>query len=109
MSIVSLSLWLPVGRVNFFNVSDDQELLHRQSGTSELKCSPRMDHHPNLQVSIMRRLLEVLPAFYGSEDISLYEQSVETRRGYASDKGYSHTSPGPRLPGICEPAQASGQ
>jgi hypothetical protein len=77
MSIVSLSLWLPVGRANFFNVSDDRELLHLQSGTSELKCSPRTGHHPNLQVSTMRRLLEVLPVYYGYEDISLYEQSLE--------------------------------
>jgi hypothetical protein len=78
MSVASMSLWLPVGRANFFNVSDDRELLHRQSGTPELKCSPKMGrHHPNLQVSTMRRLLEVLPAFYGYEDISLYERSLE--------------------------------
>jgi hypothetical protein len=61
----SQSLWLPVGRANFFSVPEDREFVHLPNNSNEITCSAGLEHHPNLQVSTMRRLLEVLPAFYG--------------------------------------------
>jgi hypothetical protein len=72
---VSLSLWLPIGRANFFSVPEDREFLHVPYGASRLKCSAALDHHPNLQVSTFRRLLEVLPASYGYDATAVCESA----------------------------------
>jgi hypothetical protein len=78
---ISQSLWLPVGRANFFSVPEDREFLHASESENELQCSTALDHHPNLQVSTMRRLLEVLPAFYGYDNIAVCGKAELTEDG----------------------------
>jgi hypothetical protein len=77
---VSQSLWLPIGRANFFSIPEDRKFLHVSYGEKKLRCSVALDHHPNLQVSTIRRLLEVLPAFYGYDATAVYE-SAELAEG----------------------------
>jgi hypothetical protein len=78
---ISQSLWLPVGRANFFSVPEDREFIHALGDGDKPRCSAVADHHPNLQVSTVRRLLEVLPKFYGYDAIALFESGELTEVG----------------------------
>ncbi len=81
MISISQSLWLPIGRANFFSVPEDRKFLHVLSSENRLQCSAALDHHPNLQVSTIRRLLEVLPAFYGYDATADFESTELTEDG----------------------------
>jgi hypothetical protein len=93
---ISQSLWLPVGRANFFSVPEDREFIHAPSDENKPRCSAVADHHPNLQVSTVRRLLEVLPKFYGYDAIALFEtaelteadQPVKVTLSLTPEQGY---------------------
>ena len=78
MPTIAQSLWLPVGRANFFTVPGDLELLHSSSHNGQHECSAKMTPDPPaLQVSSMRRLLEVLPAYYGYDETGEYQNGLE--------------------------------
>jgi hypothetical protein len=68
---VSISLWLPVGRANFYSTTANGWLLVPPNPLGEVAARSRMlDRHgyvPRLQVSVLRRLLEVLPVSFGYE------------------------------------------
>jgi hypothetical protein len=61
MPTVFTSLWLPIGRANFFNVPTDYDLLFADGDT----CAAGPGRKSALQVSAMRRALEVLPDSFG--------------------------------------------
>lgn len=84
---VTVSLWLPVGRSNFFSVPADRQLLD-QAGTSQagqpvlLSCGATdFRDPPPLQVSMVRRILEVLPRSYGYDATGTYENSHDAAEG----------------------------
>jgi hypothetical protein len=84
---VTVSLWLPVGRSNFFSVPEDRKLLD-QPGTSQagepvlLSCGATdFRHPPQLQVSMVRRILEVLPRSYGYDATGTYVNSNDAAEG----------------------------
>jgi hypothetical protein len=61
---LSLSLWLPVSRANFYGATDTNWLM-RRPGTdfcsSSRMAGAQIDYQPLMLVSVLRRLLEVLP------------------------------------------------
>ena len=67
--IVSTSLWLPVGRANFYSTTANSWLVLPPDPTGTVPARSRMladpDYVPRLQVSVLRRLLEVLPLSFG--------------------------------------------
>jgi hypothetical protein len=66
MTVVTVSLWLPIGRSNFFNRVADLELLGNRIDERVRRCEALdPDPVPQLQVSVMRRVLEVLPRAFG--------------------------------------------
>jgi hypothetical protein len=73
MNSVTLSLWLPVLRANFFSFSSTAWLSQCQVDDHHVTCSSRrLDdpaYRPLLYVSVLRRLLEVMPKsfHYGRE------------------------------------------
>jgi hypothetical protein len=84
---VSVSLWLPVGRSNFFSVPEDRKLLDR-AGASQagqpapLSCGATdFRDPPPLQVSMVRRILEVLPRSYGYDATGTYVNSDDAAEG----------------------------
>jgi hypothetical protein len=73
MGTITLSLWLPVGRANFFSTTTDPELITHDSTSGAAKCSsPKVDEReeiPYLRASVMRRVLEVLPRSFGYQPV----------------------------------------
>jgi hypothetical protein len=69
MADVSVSLWLPVGRANFYSVTANGWMKDPpaagQSSYSSKKINNGDDYLPVLQCSVLRRLLEVLPLSFG--------------------------------------------
>jgi hypothetical protein len=67
--IVSTSLWLPVGRANFYSTTANSWLVLPPDPTGVVRARSRMladpTYVPRLQVSVLRRLLEVLPVSFG--------------------------------------------
>jgi hypothetical protein len=68
---VSTSLWLPIGRANFYSTTANSWLLTTGKQTGTVPARSRMlndaNYVPRLQVSVLRRLLEVLPVSFGYE------------------------------------------
>jgi hypothetical protein len=67
---VSISLWLPVGRANFYSVTANGWLRNDSGGTwssKKIRNPDDPDYIPTLQCSVLRRLLEVLPLSFGYE------------------------------------------
>lgn len=80
MSALSLSLWLPIGRANFYSGTAKGWLDSSVSG-NVMRCSSRMlrepGYIPHLQASALRRLLEVLPASLGYDPVGTSSLSEE--------------------------------
>jgi hypothetical protein len=72
---VSISLWLPVGRANFYSSTANGWLLKPENATGMMPASSKMidtaGYRPRLQVSVLRRVLEVLPVSFGYERTSI--------------------------------------
>ncbi|MBX6749029.1 MAG: hypothetical protein IRY85_05055 [Micromonosporaceae bacterium] len=68
---MSTSLWLPVGRANFYSTTANSWLVLPPDPTGVVPARSRMltdpAYVPRLQVSVLRRLLEVLPLSFGYE------------------------------------------
>jgi hypothetical protein len=70
MAETSVSLWLPVGRANFYSVTANGWLIGPPSGAGLICSSKKLaipGYVPVLQCSVLRRLLEVLPLSFGYE------------------------------------------
>ncbi len=72
---VSISLWLPLGRANFYSSTANGWLV---KPTAAMKTAPATSktladpgYRPRLQVSVLRRLLEVLPVSFGYDRTGL--------------------------------------
>jgi hypothetical protein len=84
---VTASLWLPVGRSNFFSVPEDRKLLDQavlsQAGPPGPPSCGATDFRdpPPLQVSMVRRILEVLPRSYGYDPTGTYVNSEDAAEG----------------------------
>jgi hypothetical protein len=68
MAEISVSLWLPIGRANFYSVTANGWLKTPQNGAGQVCSSRKLDepgYIPVLQCSVLRRLLEVLPHSFG--------------------------------------------
>ena len=68
MNTVSLSLWLPVSRTNFFSVTASDWLRLESDGPTATCTSTRLAERtyvPLLQVGVLRRVLEVMPRSFG--------------------------------------------
>ena len=69
MDVVTKSLWLPVGRANFFSTTSDRSLIVGVNDDGSARCcSPELSNEeyiPYLRASVMRRVLEVLPRSFG--------------------------------------------
>ncbi len=66
MNDVTVSMWLPVGRANFYSVTANGWQRHLDDPT--IFSSSRLDdpdYVPLLQCSVLRRVLEVLPMSFG--------------------------------------------
>jgi hypothetical protein len=93
MSALSLSLWLPIGRANFYSGTAKGWLESPASSSSAhdnvmhnvvhnvMRCSSRMlrepGYIPHLQASVLRRLLEVLPSSLGYDPVGVSALSEE--------------------------------
>lgn len=82
MDEVTRSLWLPIGRINFFSAMTDPVLLAAEDGVLTGQCrSTRYEEEtgyiPHLRESVMRRLMEVLPTSFGYERVGRCELSDE--------------------------------
>lgn len=68
---VTRSIWLPIGRANFFSYSANGWMIRDELGDRTASVwshqLDRDDYTPLLQVSVLRRLLEVLPRSFGYE------------------------------------------
>jgi hypothetical protein len=63
---VAVSLWLPVGRSNFFNLVADQPMFVAASADGRAVWQAESaTETPQLQVSVLRRLVQVLPRGFG--------------------------------------------
>jgi hypothetical protein len=88
---VSISLWLPVGRPNFYSMTANSWLLLPDKPQGVVKARSRMldgsqDYVPRLQVSVLRRLLEVLPLSFGYEheaDCTMNDEIEDLQRPVA--------------------------
>jgi hypothetical protein len=68
MSMVTCSLWLPVGRANFYSRTSDSDLITSAAeGLSQGESKRLADetYIPRLRSSVVRRMLEVLPRSFG--------------------------------------------
>ena len=70
MTHVQVAFWLPVGRANFYSVSADDLL--RRKGRKQHECMATEPGTPHLQVTVMRRALEVAP-FFGYDPVGTYD------------------------------------
>jgi hypothetical protein len=72
MSALSVSLWLPIGRANFYSGTAKGWLESSTTG-NVMRCSSRQlaepGYVPHLQASVLRRLLEVLPGSLGYDPV----------------------------------------
>ncbi|MBB5872742.1 hypothetical protein F4553_006176 [Allocatelliglobosispora scoriae] len=80
MGAVTRSLWLPIGPANFYSAMTDPVLLQRDDGVLTGDCvsmrhAERSDYIPFLRESVLRRLIEVLPASFGYERVGFCEFS----------------------------------
>ena len=81
--VVTRSIWLPVGRANFYSYSANGWLRQKAlDGSARTEASSAaavqdVDTPPLLQVSVLRRLLEVLPRSFGYELVGETVQSNE--------------------------------
>jgi hypothetical protein len=72
-NLVTRSLWLPVGRANFYSYTANGWLVRREGdapGDGPNAWSDlikKYEYVPRLQVSVLRRVLEVLPRSFGYE------------------------------------------
>ncbi len=66
---VSVSVWLPVGRANFYSSTANNWLMRPGGDAETVSASSKMledpTYRPRLQVSVLRRVLEVLPVSFG--------------------------------------------
>lgn len=66
MTVLAVSLWLPVGRTNFYNPKADHEILTDAHAIGTTTCRVRPPYGiAQLQASVLRRVLEVLPRTFG--------------------------------------------
>src|SRR5215470_14627859 len=75
---ISLSLWLPIGRANFYSATANGWLQLKtgpQTTTAESDLLKSPDYVPRLQVSVLRRVLEVLPVSFGYDATGVCEMS----------------------------------
>ena len=70
MTHARVAFWLPVGRANFYSVSVDEPL--RRKGKKQHECIATDPGTPQLQATVMRRVLEVAP-FLGYEALGTYD------------------------------------
>jgi len=72
-----MSIWLPVGRANFYSSTANGWLLTDRpvGGLVQARSGmlARSGYVPRLQVSVLRRLLEVLPTSFGYEEAATCE------------------------------------
>src|SRR5262245_41715738 len=72
MSVVTLALWLPISRANFFSMMSDRTLMGSTTGATNSCSSPLIANDryvPRLRSSVVRRLLEVLPRSFGYDTV----------------------------------------
>jgi hypothetical protein len=80
MSDVTVSLWLPVGRANFYSVTANGWLRGGPAGSAYIYSSKKLDldgYVPLMQCSVLRRLLEVLPVSFGYDRDGLCHVTAE--------------------------------
>jgi hypothetical protein len=67
--VASISIWLPVGRANFYSTTANSWLLLPRDPRGTVAARSKMlgedGYVPRLQVSVLRRVLEVLPVSFG--------------------------------------------
>ena len=69
---VSMSLWLPISRSNFFNRAENDWFRQRGAGHGAICSSARIEQEnyiPLLLVGVLRRLLEVMPRSFGYDRV----------------------------------------
>lgn len=73
---VSMSVWLPVAAANFYSATANG-WLKKESGTYYSEALQHSGYVPRLQVSVLRRLLEVLPLSFGYDSHGRCEMSSD--------------------------------
>jgi hypothetical protein len=78
---VSMSVWLPIGRANFYSSTANGWLLLPRDATGTVparsKMLDRRGYVPRLQVSVLRRVLEVLPVSFGYDQTAACVMNAE--------------------------------
>ncbi|MBB5867252.1 hypothetical protein F4553_000631 [Allocatelliglobosispora scoriae] len=77
MTAVSVSLWLPVSRSNFYSASTNVDLLDPDDpGRCRSPLLDECDYRIRLRVTVLRRLLEVLPRTFGYDRLAALETTT---------------------------------
>src|SRR5690242_11974159 len=82
MTLLAVSLWLPIGRTNFYNPLADAPMLLDPDTDGTRSCRAEdPEGIAQLQTSVLRRALEVLPRSFGYDPQGICALSADIGDG----------------------------